>query len=256
MKTKKILTVPTLIFLLSILVFATSDNLKEIISKADYLDDQKLYQEELKILKKAHDSYKDSPEILWRLARAHFNIADQNSDDLDLQKENLYPGFEYAKKCIEIDKNSAGGHKYYAILIGRIGEIEGTKQKITNSYAVKEHALIAIKLDPTDDANYHLMGRWHYALSDLSWIERQIATVVYGKLPKASFEEAEFFFKKAHELAPDDPRHLLWLGKTQLKLGKKEEAKKAFEMITKIKPKSDSEKRSIKEASELLKKIR
>jgi len=78
---------------------------------------------------------------------------------------------------------------------------------------------------------------------------------VYGKLPEASFEEAEYYFKKAHELAPDDPRHLLWLGKTQLELGKKEEAKASLQKAIEIKPKSESEKNIIEEARKLLEDI-
>lgn len=243
------------IFIASI-VFLAAGSIQDIIKKADSLREEKKYQEVLEVLEEAEKIDPENSELLWRLARAHFDLADQNPEDMKLQKEHLYPGFEYAKKCIELDPNSAGGHQYYAILIGRIGEIEGTKQKIRNSYEVKKHTLIAIKLDPKNDANYHVMGRWHYALSDLSWIEKKVAEIVYGKLPEASFEEAEYYFKKAHELAPDDPRHLLWLGKTQLKLGKKEEARKSFEMAIKIKPKSESDKNIIKEAGQLLKRIK
>ncbi|RKY47625.1 MAG: hypothetical protein DRP88_04050 [Candidatus Neomarinimicrobiota bacterium] len=243
------------IFIASI-VFLAAGSIQDIIKKADSLREEKKYQEVLEVLKESEKIDPENSELLWRLARAHFDLADQTPEDMKLQKEHLYPGFEYAKKCIELDPNCAGGHQYYAILIGRIGEIEGTKQKIRNSYEVKKHALIAIKLDPKNDANYHIMGRWHYALSDLSWIEKKVAEVVYGKLPEASFEEAEYYFKKAHELAPDDPRHLLWLGKTQLKLGKKEEARKSFEMAIKIKPKSESDKNIIKEAGQLLKRIK
>jgi len=242
------------IFIASI-VFLAAGSIQDIIKKADSLREEKKYQEVLEVLEEAEKIDPENSELLWRLARAHFDLADQNPGDMKLQKEHLYPGFEYAKKCIELDPNSAGGHQYYAILIGRIGEIEGTKQKIRNSYEVKKHTLIAIKLDPKNDANYHVMGRWHYALSDLSWIEKKVAEIVYGKLPEASFEEAEYYFKKAHELAPDDPRHLLWLGKTQLELGKKEEAKASLQKAIEIKPKSESEKNIIEEARELLEDI-
>lgn len=242
------------IFMISALLFAGS-TLQDMIKKADKLHDEKKYQEVMRILEEAEKIEPENPELLWRLARAHFDLADQNPENIELQKKHLYPGFEYAKRCIELDPNSAGGHQYYAILIGRIGEIEGTKQKIKNSYEVKKHTLRAIELDPKNDANYHVMGRWHFALSDLSWIEKKVAEIVYGKLPEASFEEAEYYFKKAHELAPDDPRHLLWLGKTQLKLGKKEEAKKSLRLAIEIKPSSESERKIIEEARQLLKSI-
>jgi tetratricopeptide (TPR) repeat protein len=148
--------------------------------------------------------------------------------------------------------NVAGGHQYYAILIGRIGEIEGTKQKIENSYAVREHTMKAIELDPTNDSNYHVMGRWHFALADLSWVERKIASIIYATPPAASFEKAVEYFSKAHELNPTDIRHLLWLGKSYAKLDQNDNAIKALKQALALPAKSDADKNQQKEAKELL----
>jgi len=245
-----------IICLLSLLLvsiaMAQSAKVKSLLTEAEKLHDANDYQGTMAKLQEAEKLNKDNPEILWKIARAYFDFADQDPENLELQKKNIYPGFEYAKRCIEIAPNVAGGHQYYAILIGRIGEIEGTKQKITNSYAVKEHTLKAIELDPTEDSNYHVMGRWHYALADLSWVERQIASVIYAKPPAASFECAVEFFTKAHELNPTDIRHLLWLGKSYEKLGQKDKAIDALKQALAITATTDSEKNMHQEAKKLL----
>jgi len=245
-----------IICLLSLLLvsiaMAQSAKVKSLLTEAEKLHDANDYQGTMAKLQEAEKLNKDNPEILWKIARAYFDFADQDPENLELQKKNIYPGFEYAKRCIEIAPNVAGGHQYYAILIGRIGEIEGTKQKITNSYAVKEHTLKAIELDPTEDSNYHVMGRWHYALADLSWVERQIASVIYAKPPAASFESAVEFFTKAHELNPTDIRHLLWLGKSYEKLGQKDKAIDALKQALAITATTDSEKNMHQEAKKLL----
>jgi len=245
-----------IICLLSLLLvsiaMAQSAKVKSLLTEAEKLHDANDYQGTTAKLQEAEKLNKDNPEILWKIARAYFDFADQDPENLELQKKNIYPGFEYAKRCIEIAPNVAGGHQYYAILIGRIGEIEGTKQKITNSYAVKEHTLKAIELDPTEDSNYHVMGRWHYALADLSWVERQIASVIYAKPPAASFESAVEFFTKAHELNPTDIRHLLWLGKSYEKLGQKDKAIDALKQALAITATTDSEKNMHQEAKKLL----
>jgi len=238
--------------LLVSLAMAQSAKVKSLLIEAEKLHDAKDYQGTMAKLQEAEKLDKDNPEILWKVARAYFDFADQDPENLELQKKNIYPGFEYAKRCVEIAPNIAGGHQYYAILIGRIGEIEGTKQKITNSYAVKEHTLKAIELDPTEDSNYHVMGRWHYALADLSWVERQIASVIYAKPPAASFESAVEFFTKAHELNPTDIRHLLWLGKSYEKLGQKDKAIDALKQALAITATTDSEKNMHQEAKKLL----
>jgi hypothetical protein len=133
-----------------------------------------------------------------------------------------------------------------------VGEIEGTKQKILNSYDVAKYTERAIELDPRYDSWQHVMGRWHYTLADLSWFERTIASIVYADPPDATFEEAEVFFMKAAELASDDIRHFLWLGKTRLELDKDETAREALEMAVKLPMKSDSDAILQDEAKELL----
>jgi len=206
----------------------------ELLEQADQLNEAKKFEAALTLLKKNESKFSNDPEFLWRLARAYFSIGDQNQDNEEIQKENYYPGFEKAKKCVEIAPEMAEGHQYYAILIGKIGELEGTKQKIKNSYQVKEHALRAIELDPENDSNYHVMGRWHYSLSELSWVEKKVAEMIYSELPEASFAEAAEFFKQAHQINPTDLRHILWLGKTYEELDKDDQAEMVWKKALSI----------------------
>ncbi len=255
-KKRSLLVLISLFVMLTSVIFAIDATVPELIKQADEFDNNKNFFAAMKMLRQAESIDKDNPEVLWRIAREYFQFADQNPTDKGLQKKNLYPGFEYAKKCVEIAPNIAGGHQYYAILIGRIGEEEGTKQKIKNSYPLKEHTLKAIALDPENDSNYHVMGRWHFALSELSWVERKVANIIYSTVPNASFEEAAQYFSKANELKPGEIRHMLYLGKTYIKLGKNSQAKKILQSAEKISPKSDSEKGMLSEVKELLKDLK
>ena len=130
--------------------------------------------------------------------------------------------------------------------------MEGTEQKIINSYEVKEYAEKAIKLDPSYDGTYHLMGRWHYNVADLSWIERSIASWVYKTPPDGSFKEAVDFFKKSINAKDDEIRHYVWLGKSYYKLSDYSNAKKACNNALKIKAKTESDRILQKQAKELL----
>lgn len=241
-----------LLFLMILLVTTYAADFNSLVAEAETLRDADSYTAALAKLKEAEKLDPDNPEILWKLARAYFDIADQDETNIELQKANIYPGFEYAERCVEIAPNIAEGHQYYSILIGRIGEIEGTKQKIENSYAVREHTMKAIELDPDNDSNYHVMGRWHFALADLSWVERKIASVIYATPPAASFEKAVEFFSKAHEIKPDDIRHLLWLGKSYEKLGQDDNARNALQKAMALPAESDADKNMQAEAQELL----
>lgn len=242
-----------IILLACSIAMAQNATVRQLLDEAEILHDADDFTGTMAKLREAEALDKDNPEILWKIARAYFDFADQEEDNLDVQKKNLYPGFEYAKRCVELAPDVAGGHQYYAILIGRIGEIEGTKQKIENSYAVKEHTVKAIELDPENDSNYHVMGRWHFALADLSWFERKIASIIYATPPTASFEKAVEFFSKAHDIKPDDIRHLLWLGKSYEKMDKKDQARKILKKALAIPATTDSDKSMHKEAQDLLK---
>ena len=71
---------------------------------------------------------------------------------------------------LKLDSSIARANHYYAVLHGQIGLIEGTKQKIINSYDVLKYGKIAINLDPNYDNTYHLLGRLNFELANLSCI--------------------------------------------------------------------------------------
>ncbi len=224
------------------------------LARTDSLHDASEYEMELTQLEELSGEFPEDVEVLWRLAQVHFDIADQTEDE-EVHKAHFYPGFEAATKAVKIDPNSARANHWYATLIGKIGMLEGTKQKIINSYDVEEYGLKAIELDPTYDGSLHLLGRWHYELADLSWIERTVAKIVYETPPKASFEESVKFYQKAIEAKDDEVRHYLWIGKAFIKLKEKEEAKKYLQTATEMTPLDDADRLMQKEAVELLKKL-
>ncbi|UCH63763.1 MAG: hypothetical protein JSU77_04765 [Fidelibacterota bacterium] len=217
----------------------------------DDLDETKDFDGVYALLAPLEGEYGDDVRYLWRMARHHFNKSDNTTDEAVIEQE-LKTGFEFSQRALAADSASADAHGYYGILIGRVGEIQGTKQKILNSYDVKKHTMKAIELDPENDSWQHVMGRWHYTLADLSWFERTIASIVYTSPPKASFEEAEQYFTRAAELDPEDIRHFLWLGKTQLELDKEAAARGSLETAVGLTKKSDSDDILQEEARELL----
>lgn len=243
---KKILSIS-----LILVGFVMAQGFGDLIDQADAKHDDDAYSATYELLQQAEQLEPDNFEVVWRLARTHFDFSD-NSEDETVISDNFYKGLDYAKKALELDDSRAESHKWYGILIGKVGELEGTKQKILNSYEVKDHTLKAIELDPEDDGNFHVMGRWHYTLSDLSWFERKIAGLIYATPPEASFEEAAEYFKKAIALEPTDIRNHLWLGNTYVALDKNELAKQEYNAALAITAENDSDRKLQKEAQELL----
>ena len=104
-------------------------------------------------------------EVMWRLAQCNFYIG-QQSEDIKIHKEHYYPGLNYATKALDIDPKSARANHWYAVLIGQTGEIEGTEQKIINSYDTKKYAEIAIASNNDEIRHYVWLGNSYYALGD------------------------------------------------------------------------------------------
>ncbi len=243
---KKILSI-----LLILAGFVMAQGFGDLIDQADAKYDDDDFSATYELLGQAEQLEPDNFEVIWSLARVHWALSD-NSEDETVISENIYAGMDYAKRALEMDDARAESHKWYGILIARFGELEGKKQTILNSYEVKEHTLKAIELDPDDDGNYHVMGRWNYKLADLSWFERKIAGIIYAKPPKASFEAAAEYFNQAIAIASEEIRHHVWLGKTYEALDDVDAAKNSYNAALAITAENDSDRILQKEAQELL----
>ena len=231
------------IFILSVLL--SSD-----FNMVDLYSQNEDYDMEFKTIK-SFTNQTDS-EFLWRIARAYFNQAEQENDQ---QKKNelFYKSYDYSKQALDLDPNSAKVNHYYAVLHGQIGLIEGTKQKIINSYGVLKHGQIAVEIDPDYDNSHHLLGRLNFELANLSWLERNFASLIYETPPEGSFEKAKSYFQSAISLNPKDIRHWLWLGKTYIELGEQEQAYTTLMKVSSLDPKNQKDRNNIEEAKQLLK---
>ena len=228
------------------------DPLADLLMQAEVAHDAKDYEATMKLLKAAEELDGQNEQVLWKISRGYFDFADRKPNDLEYKKKYIYDGRAYAEKALALNDKSAGGHKWYAIHHGQIGEAEGTEQKIKNSYGMRDHTMLAIKYDPSNAGNYHVMGRWHFALSDLSWLERQVASIIYATPPEASFEEALEFFTKAHDLDNKDIRNMLYIGYCYDELGNDEEAADWLNMAMNANASSDSDRGLQVEAKEAL----
>ena len=228
------------------------DPVADMLLQAEVAHDAKDYEATMKLLKAAEELDGQNEQILWKISRGYFDFADRKPNDLEYKKKYIYDGRAYAEKALALNDKSAGGHKWYAIHHGQIGEAEGTEQKIKNSYGMRDHTMLAIKYDPVNAGNYHVMGRWHFALSDLSWLERQVASIIYATPPEASFEEALEFFMKAHELDKKDIRNMLYIGYCYDELGQEQEAADWLNMAINANASSESDRGLQAEAKEAL----
>uniref|UniRef100_A0A671MIY0 Regulator of microtubule dynamics protein 1 n=1 Tax=Sinocyclocheilus anshuiensis TaxID=1608454 RepID=A0A671MIY0_9TELE len=175
-------------------------------------------------------------EFLWRLARASRDLA-------------LLSTLEKNQACF-------AAHKWFAICLSDVGDYEGIKVKIGNSYTIRNHLEQAIELNPKDATSIHILGYWCFAFAELAWYQRKVVAVIFASPPTATYEEALAFFLKAEEVDPNFySKNLLMLGKTYMML---RDVKPAALWLTKARDYpavTEEDKQVHKEALELLKKL-
>lgn len=220
---------------------------------ADELHDNNETQKVYDLLIKHKDL--QNAEVEWRLVRA-CRILALKSTDSERKKSLSYEAHEHAKLGLSLDDKNFACHKWFAISISLVGDIEGVQYKLQNANTIKEHFEKAAELDPTDASCQHLLGLWCFSFADMGWITRRLAATIFASPPSCTYEEALVHFQKAEELEPNffSKNHLL-LGKTFLGQKKWEDAKIWLDKAANINPcKTVDDELVQKEAKELLRK--
>lgn len=195
---------------------------KRTIEEADKLYNDHSYQKLHDYLLQFKDE--DNAEILWRLARATYEVAKLSSAP-NTQKELDFEAFKYVERALTLDPNNFAVHKWMFILLDKKSSYEGLKQRISKSFAVKQHIERACELNPKDGTSLHLLGFWCFSVAELPWYQRQIASTLFATPPVSSYQEALQYFLQAEEVEPNFySMNLLLIGKTYMRLKDKEKA--------------------------------
>ncbi len=172
-------------------------------------------------------------EALWKASRAMVDIADvipaTEKDVKEQQKKMFTEATSIARKAVAANPNDTWGHFQLAAANGKRLLLLGKKEQIDASKAVRAEIDKAIELDETNHLAWHALGRWHRRMDEIGGAKRFFGSIVYGSIPKGSFEESEKALRKAIELHPEYANHYLELGRTLVALKKYDEAAECFQ---------------------------
>lgn len=200
------------------------DHFKEIDSCIDNpkVDIQSLYDKLCAIEKK----FGCNAQIMWRKSKVcHLmGSAAEKQGNKERKKELVYEKLEYAKKALQLDENCVECHKWYAIAIGSVTDYVGTKEKIENGYEFKKHLDFALNLKPDDATLHHLLGRWASEVSNLSWLEKKLASSLFAQVPETSADEALQSLLQAYKIKPEWKQNIYYICKTLISLKRTKEA--------------------------------
>ncbi|XP_077199854.1 regulator of microtubule dynamics protein 2 [Paroedura picta] len=205
-----------------------------------------------RLLLENEGKYKNCAGFLWRLARAYGDMFELTTD-VEEKKNYASEGKLRGEKAIHLDSSSAESHLWFAVMCGYLSQFESIQNKIKNGYLFKEHLDKAIELKPQDPFLYYLTGRWCYEVAQLSWIEKKVATALFGTPPTSTIPEALQNFLKAEEIHPGYSKYnYVYLAKCYKELGKRTDALKCCDSALAVLSVTKEDKEAEKDLEALL----
>ena len=168
-------------------------------------------------------------EVLTRLSIVHHFLS-ESAEDKSTERKDAIKAFEYIEKAYTINPKNPKVLKWYVIALGKTVEKKSIRKQIEESKNIEKIALSVIELLPDDEYCYNILGQWHYRLADLNGPSRKIASFLFSEPPEGSFIKAQFFLEQSMKINPDYIGTYYWLGKTYLKINKKQKAIELFKV--------------------------
>lgn len=132
----------------------------------------------------------------------------------------------YSRRAVKASPKSSDPHLAVAISLGKLTPFLSSKAKIEASREIKSEADTALKINPQSDYAHHMLGRWQQEMADIGGGTRLLAKMVYGEIPKGSYQDALDHFAKARAINPNRLIHQCEYGCTLAMMGRKDEARK------------------------------
>jgi tetratricopeptide (TPR) repeat protein len=171
-------------------------------------------------------------EAVWKAGLTAMNVGDRIcKDDKDSQsrKSPYYrTSLAYAQSALKLNPLDSRGHFLFAAALARQVSAFGRRDQIAAAYKIKEEIDLSLELDPKNDLAWHALAYWHRTLAEMGGTTRFLGGVLFGKIPKGTFEDAVRGFQKAIALNPGYCDHHLQLAQTYLDLKKRDLAAREF----------------------------
>jgi tetratricopeptide (TPR) repeat protein len=166
----------------------------------------------------------------WKLSELASRIGNRKATSAEKQ-QYFNDGKNFAAEAIKINPNGADGYYAMAVAMGRLALTQSGKDKVNSAKEIKTLLEKALKLNPTHSRAWHVLGKWHYEVSNLSMLEKTLLKIIYGGVPAASLANAIRCYEKSKTLDPNFALNYLELAKAYKR---NDEKNKAIELLKKL----------------------
>jgi len=219
--------------MLVLAVSASAQTAADLIKAGDDALDQKNDAKALEFFLAAIQAEPGNYEALWKASASMVDVGDlidtKTKDGEEKQKKYYQDAAEYARKAVAVNPDDTNGHFQLSAALGMYALKLGKKEQIAMSKEIKAEIEKAIELDAMNDGAYHALSRWHRKIAEIGGAKRLFGSILYGKIPKGTNEEAETYMKKAIEIKPDYINHHLEMARTYVAMDKYKNAAAEFQ---------------------------
>lgn len=203
-----------------------------------HLKADSLYEnyEETEALRAYENILEEEPEnykALWRASFLYSRIGNRK-DDNEQQQEYFNKAISLAEKALQEDSTDVHSNFAMSVAMGRKALIASTRERVAASRDIKKYVDRALAQDSTHAGSWHVLGRWHFKVANLNFVERLAANTLFGGIPgDASNDKAVRAIKRAVDLKDKYVLYHHDLAMVYDEMGEREKAIEACQMALK-----------------------
>ena len=241
--------------LLVVPVLASSQDVPMLIKEAEKLESS---FREYDALQKYKEVLRHQPANLNVLCRASDLCSRIGHREQDKAKKADYfkAAKTYAEVALKVNPHSAEANFVMAVSMGRMAMISTGKEKVQYVNEIRKYAENTLKYDPNSFKAYHVLGKWNYEVSNLSAVERGLAKLLFGGIPRASLHDAIRYYEKSKSLESSFALNYLELAKAYHRNKQDDKAKELLKKLETLPNKIEDDTRIKKEGKELLRELK
>ena len=207
---------------------ALAQSASELMAKGDVADAAYRPAEALKSYLPAEKLEPNNVQLQLRIARQYRHLM---SDTRSVPEKLKYGGIalNHGQKAAALAPKDSEAQLSTAITYGKMMAYQGKKEQLDATPRIKAAADRALKIDPQNDNAWHVLGRWHQGLANVSGLKRTFGEMVYGKLPVGTNAQSIACFEKAIAINPRRLRHYIEQGRTWVQMGDNATARRFIE---------------------------
>ncbi|HVU95603.1 MAG TPA: hypothetical protein VHE34_10280 [Puia sp.] len=123
--------------------------------------------------------------------------------DRDKMIAYFHSAYTYAQRAYRVDSTNSDANVVMAFSLARLALDQNGRERVVSATEIRRYAEQAIRNDPRNFKAYHILGRWHYEVSNLNFLERTLARWFFGSMPESSLSECIDNLEKSKALRPD-----------------------------------------------------